>query len=425
MTVNVAWLVAYLGAAAFLALITFVVPGVKSIAIGKDKRVSTSKLQVLMWTYVVVFALLALFFGYVISELAQAFDWKSADTLKMGLGDAFANFTKKGLDQSYLLLLGLPLGAAVTARAITTSKLASGTIVKSDKGQGGTPETNAVQEAVSDDNGNTDLGDFQYFLFNVLAILYFSVQFLSHPAKGLPDMPDTLVGLTGIAAAAYIAKKGVYRDPPILFSVSPPEAAPGDRVDIYGARLLSPPQDPAGGAAPTPTRVLFGLSPAAPLSDPTPAEDHLIVEVPPRLQPGPTTVRVVRPPGAESGEFPFEVVDVRPTLIAVRPSRIVLGRDERIEIDGTGFLTADATEGTAKNGVTLDGRPLSVVGAWEAGRVVVALPTDPAGLATLGVTPGDVPLVVYDSRGRPSLPQQVRVEAQPPPDPTAQEPSGP
>jgi hypothetical protein len=307
--VTLGWAVSYLLAGGTLALATVAVPGARALAVGKDKRVSTSKLQVVFWTYAILFALFALLFGYVISQIADAANWHAAKDLKATLGKGFDGFIKHGLDGTYLLLLGFPLTAAISAKGITASKVANGTVVKDEKDPSDPAQTTALQEAVGDDKGSPDIGDFQYLLFNLLALLYFLTQFLAHPAKGLPNLPDTLVGLTGVAAAAYVSKKGIYKDPPILYSVLPPSAEPGTTVDIHGSNLLADVPEPATDPPrPLPTLVIFGNVPARPLDAPAASGSLLKVNVPKGAPPGLITVHVIRPPGAESGRVPFEVV---------------------------------------------------------------------------------------------------------------------
>ena len=81
--------------------------GLVAFAVGKDNRLSTSKLQVVLWTIAIVFA----FFFFLFQ------------ILKGASGAAF-----NSLDPAYLLLLGGPFAAAVLAKAATTSKTNEGTV---------------------------------------------------------------------------------------------------------------------------------------------------------------------------------------------------------------------------------------------------------------------------------------------------------
>jgi len=57
--------------------------------------------------------------------------------------------------------------------------------------------------------GSTDLYDFQYTLFNLVALAIVIFLFGAHPGKGFPGIPDFLAILTGGSAAAYTINKGL------------------------------------------------------------------------------------------------------------------------------------------------------------------------------------------------------------------------
>jgi hypothetical protein len=67
----------------------------------------------------------------------------------------------------------------------------------------------AAAEIMTNDQGDTDLIDFQYFGFTLLTLAYFGVQLLGHPNLGLPNLPPTLLALSGVAAATYTTKKAL------------------------------------------------------------------------------------------------------------------------------------------------------------------------------------------------------------------------
>lgn len=338
-TINVAWCITFALAAVTLGVLLKVLPRTTGLFIGKDQRTSTSKVQVVIWTFAVLFALWSLFYAWLLPQVGELTGWAWAEKLAIPLGRAFEeNFLDEGLDETYLLLLGFPAGAAIAAKIITQSKVESGEVTKSPpiasnavatgtvavleevpsepSPAPATPEATTgtrLRELVSDDEGATDVGDYQYVLFTMLAVAYFLAQFVAHPGEGLPDMPDTLVGLTGVAAAAYVGKKGVYRNPPQVFSVLPPEGRSPDRVVVYGVQLGAPQLLAAGAVDRSQLAfpmVLFGTTPGKVIDIQGNANDgvtKVTVEVPTVLTPGPTTVKVVRPPGAESTALPFHV----------------------------------------------------------------------------------------------------------------------
>src|SRR5207302_1099414 len=140
------------------------------------------------------------------------------------------------LDPRYLLLLGFPAGAAVGAKLITTGQISSGTASKKPDPSPKKTLNGAIREVVTDDQGNLDLGDAQYFIFNLVALLAFFIAFVHNPVK-LPILPDTLVGLTSASAAAYVAKKAAGGSPATVMAVSPQKGSVGEMVKIFGANL--------------------------------------------------------------------------------------------------------------------------------------------------------------------------------------------
>ena len=184
---------------------------------GKDGRWSTSKTTMLLWTYSIWFAFVTIL----------------VHTNGAGLEKAV-------LHQQYLVLLGIPAGSAVAAHAITQSKVLTGKLLTKSNP---TVETNVlagISQLVSNDVSEADLLDFQYFGFNVILLAFFFTHFLGHQAAGLPTLPDTLVALSGVSAAAYVGKKGVEQDtPPTVRAVVPQKPARGKAITIRGVNLAT------------------------------------------------------------------------------------------------------------------------------------------------------------------------------------------
>ena len=206
--------------------------GLGALVIGADGRASTSKVQAVLWTFAVMFAIVFLLFwgrsaGCGDSTGARC---RAAHTARA----AFSNFVNRGLQPEYYVLLGFPVTAAIAAKAITTAKIADKTLVKDplrpEEGQGGFLQ--AVREVVNNDIGEADLLDTQYFAFNLLTLGFFFAQFLTNPAAGLPDLPATLIALSGLSAAGYTTKKAlattgaVADDPAPTGAGGDPPAAP-------------------------------------------------------------------------------------------------------------------------------------------------------------------------------------------------------
>ena len=247
------------------------------IFLGADDRVSTSKVQFALWTLALAYALLVIAFHDAVYPAGT-------------------------LDPRYLLLLGFPAGAAVSAKAITVGQIAGGAVSKSPPDfQKKTPAT-AVEDIVSNDQGDLDLGDAQYFLFTLVALAAFFIAFFHDPTK-LPVLPDTLVGLTSVSAAAYVAKKAAPPATAKITAVSPQKGPPATVVKIFGTALSNPASSNSG-----PPDVTFGGLPATVHGNWT---DTLVyAAIPPGLPQGAADVQIVTPDG-RTATLPnaFEVSD--------------------------------------------------------------------------------------------------------------------
>jgi hypothetical protein len=296
--------------------------GLKSLIVGADGRVSTSKVQAVLWTYAVLFA-----FSYMLVLGRVPYDRPGRPHI--GLDDAFADFVASELQPEYIALLGLPIAAAVAAKALTTAKVAKNQMSKPPGATSGVAA--GVAEIVSNDAGQSDLLDFQYFAFNLLMLAYFFIAFASSsevPSQGLPDIPATLLTLGGVSTTSYVVKKAL-----------------------------------------------------------------------------------------EEG--------VAPTITSVAPLRVQLGKDTKILITGSGFLSGRGTDAARRSGVAaetaatqlnqvlLDGRPLTVEdGDWSDACVTASLPT--GGRETLTVDGwrdrDDASVIIRDDVGVSSPPVTVQID---------------
>lgn len=233
---------AYASAVAVLALF-FVLVGVigrgklSALVVGKDGRTSTSKVQALAWTLAVGFGVLALIFQ----------------------GSSDINIVP-----DYLYLLGFPALALMLSKGITQQKLQSNDIVK--VAPDATPAALAgpapsrgwqdwLGDIVNNDAGQADIGDFQYVLFNLIALIYFFIHLFAHPGV-LPHIPQTLIVLTGASAGTYVGNKLVQNQTPVLTGVTPPSAMPGAMIILHGTNLNTGGSVDSGGD--TVTQVAFG-----------------------------------------------------------------------------------------------------------------------------------------------------------------------
>ncbi|HWX98010.1 MAG TPA: hypothetical protein VNZ01_14305 [Solirubrobacteraceae bacterium] len=198
------------------------------------------------------------------------------------------HFLHTGLVGSYLVLLGIPAAAGVAAKGITQSKITSGAVPKIDA----TPDERTIgprlAQLFSADDGSTDVGDFQYVIFNLITAVYFVSRFVKPNGNGLPAIPDTLLGLTSVSAALYVGKKAVARSEPTVTGVFPSILRPEAPFTVTGTGLWDP-LEPGPNA---PEMTVNGKPAIAVVPDPTVA-DRLTAVAPPEMNPPGT------PPGTE------------------------------------------------------------------------------------------------------------------------------
>jgi hypothetical protein len=259
-----------------------------SVVLGEDKRTSTSKTFILLWTLLVVWALVSLLIaGELVSKHACAAGKPSAAAMSctqqndqvglMQLG--WMHFLHVGLVGTYLVLLGIPASAGVAAKGITQAKVAAGTLIKpaaSGEAHGIGPR---LAQIFSADDETTDIGDFQYVIFNLITAVYFVSKFVKPNASGLPTIPDTLLGLTGVSAALYVGKKAVARSEAKVTAVFPSTLRVGAEFTVVGIGLSEPPDLPK-----EPKITINGIAAENVAVDPT-VTDRLTATVPNGLIP--------------------------------------------------------------------------------------------------------------------------------------------
>lgn len=185
--------------------------GLKAAVMGQDGRASTSKTEVVLWTATVVWALVDLLL------LARAYP----------SGNLFTNAVTTNWRPEYLVLLGLPVAAATTAKAVVASTNSGhgpvadasdpvvGTLkpsrvyVRAPAKEGIWGFGTGVAELLTGDDGTVAWADLQYVVFTLITLVYFTAQFLARPADGLPPVPAALLTLMGVSATTYAANKVV------------------------------------------------------------------------------------------------------------------------------------------------------------------------------------------------------------------------
>ena len=246
-------------------------PFLRLIVVGKDNRTSTSKVVALAWTYAIFYGLLSLIVA----------KW-------LGAGGGYRALLKHGLSDQYLILLGGPYAASVLAKYKALSS--------TDKTTGRIGSASAKQ-LFTDDSGDADLGDFQYVLFNALALAIYLGTFIPHLQLGMPRLPSLLSGLTLTSAGSYSAKKLVSQASPALTSLLPALAPRNSDVEVWGNNLVIPASEAPGGSSLPPRVMLAGSVISVTASEQTLGADHLTVRIPADADAGQQKLTVVRADG--------------------------------------------------------------------------------------------------------------------------------
>jgi hypothetical protein len=311
-------IVAAVAVLALLAVVEFIAWAAKvqsfiaTVVLGHDGRTSTSKTFILLWTLLVGWALIALLIaGEFVSthacvppsDIAGAAQKCKAAADEVGLLQAgWLHFLHAGLSGSYLVLLGVPAAAGVAAKGITQSQV-NGAGFKAPKPPGGFDPLTRIAEVFSADDGTTDIGDFQYLIFNLVTAAYFVSQFLNPDGSGLPTIPDTLLGLTSVSAGLYVGKKAVTRTQPTVTGVFPLPLHDGQRFTVIGTYLAA---DPASPSSTDPQVTIDGV----PAIDVLATETGLSAKAPSNISsagsPVIRQVRVLNPYGGISPDFPVQ-----------------------------------------------------------------------------------------------------------------------
>ena len=278
-----------------------------TVILGQDGRTSTSKTFVLLWTLLVGWALVALLIGGELihthacvhmANPASACKGNEVGLLQVG----WSHFLHAGLSGGYLILLGVPGTAAIAAKGITQAQ-ANGTGFKMQKPKQGSDAFGRIAEVFSADDGTTDIGDFQYLIFNVVAAVYFVSQFLNPDGSGLPTIPNTLLGLTSVSAGVYVGKKAVTRSQPSVTGVFPLPLHDGQQFSVIGTDLTV---DPTAPTEVVPQITIDGVPATAVVA----SNGSLLAKAPPNLGPGGTPMtrqlQVLNPYGGISANFPVQ-----------------------------------------------------------------------------------------------------------------------
>jgi IPT/TIG domain len=259
--------------------------GLAGLVQGADRRTSTSKVQYLLWTFGVAFAL-----AYIGGRALIGRDGSFTCDPETEPSD-WANCVPVENWEMYLILLGVPAAAAVVAKGVVSYQVTNGLVQKTEA----TGATAA--DVITDDNGRADLADIQYLIFNVITFVFVAVTFIR--TGTLTAVPEILLGLTSAAAATYVLNKALQTNKPIITSVTPSVISPGTPITVQGKNLFPPGGDgtlivKVGGVPAGQVRRLAG--------------DTVVVVAPPGMSEEDQTVRAITAARIETEPYPISVV---------------------------------------------------------------------------------------------------------------------
>jgi hypothetical protein len=233
-----------------------------------------------------------------------------------------------------------------------------------------------------DDDGVLDLSKVQLIGWTGVSVAAFFValadQIVNYGRPHLPDIDASLMALMGFGHVAYLGKKVVSSDTPVLSGVSPPGVpAPNTsslQVSVFGKSLGDTEVGnqvlfdgwPSGAAvAPgdwTDTKVQFTLPRLNVKGEPWNASDKIEIGLLVSGRQTENTMPFTITPAWADALFPASIVNVTPA--SATPSQ-----GTRITIAGEGF-------GSLAGPIYVDADPLSnvVVHLWEDDQIILSLP---------------------------------------------------
>jgi hypothetical protein len=288
--------------------------GIWQVLLGKDRRISTSKVQIFLWTLLVEFMLVYFtsrtWFGHVPNLFAGIVPGGD----NSGTGSAWPD---------YIVLLGGPFAALVVAKTAVTTKVNNGTLQKTPADDAGA----SPLQVVTNDAGAPDLVDTQYFLFNLAALTFVIVGIAT--TNALPQIPGLLLALTGTSAAAYAANKVATQNKPTISGVTPLSVQPGQTVTIDGTNFRPPG---------TTTSPAVKIGNAAAIMEANPTDSTIVAIVPVGTPAGTSSVIVTSAAGFDSDAQTIQINADSAVIRSIAPAFAATGTT--INVDGTGFYSA-------------------------------------------------------------------------------------
>jgi hypothetical protein len=163
----------------------------RELFVGSDRRLSNSKSQAVFWFFI----LLTSYLGFTCLRVAKGgFDFVGGISIPSNL----------------LLLSGFSAFTYVGSKAITQAQVNRDPNSKPAAAEG----TASLADYVTDDEGNTDFGDFQMSAITLLAGTIFFLQIFNYMGTvylsrnvEMPDVDPTILSLFGLSQGGYLAKK--------------------------------------------------------------------------------------------------------------------------------------------------------------------------------------------------------------------------
>ena len=339
-------------------------PGLATLVEGADGRASTSKFQLALWTGVVLFAFLAIFFTrWLVQENPVIPDY---------------------LPPALFAAMGLSAGTAVLAKWITSAQVDSGQVAKTPTSGVSAAANPGAGALVQDDGGSLDQYKVQFLAWTFVGIglyLFTIVDVVRHavPAAAaqtgqlpaavdashlvnLPDLGAALAGLIGVGHATYLGKKLVTSTGPSMGGVEPQFGPPNTTITLSGAGF---------GATQSTGQILLGDSPfeVVPGKWTDSSIQFVLPEVPsgrPAWQEG-TIKFAVSANGQTSDPASFALV--LPRLFSIKPIHGPPGSVVRVTGANLGSAQGDRL-------ITLNGTPVDIVGGnWSPQGFDVTVPT--------------------------------------------------
>jgi hypothetical protein len=188
------------------------------LVIGADGKASSSKFQFLLWTCMVIFAYVAIYY------------------VKATNGD-YGPFSE--MPSNLLILMGISAGSMVASKVITSSQITQGTTQKDPVTTVGNKKSKFLfKYLVCDDDGYPALNQVQMIAWTFISLGIYLALVIEQVNSGseyhLPNVDESLMVLMGISQAAYLGKKLSSTTNPNLQNLNTGTAKVGDEIILRG-----------------------------------------------------------------------------------------------------------------------------------------------------------------------------------------------